>query len=88
MGQWKITWIDAPFGESDWQLFDLSTDPGETRNLATENLEQLQRLLKRMLLFCRVWISLLLATAIALMCAVWLNCILSLPRQFNGKQNI
>ena len=47
MGQWKITWIDAPFGESEWQLFDLSTDPGETRNLAAENLEQLQRLLKQ-----------------------------------------
>jgi hypothetical protein len=46
MGRWKITWIDAPFGESEWQLFDLSTDPGETRDLSTENLEQLQRLLK------------------------------------------
>jgi len=47
MGQWKVTWIDAPFGESEWQLFDLSTDPGETRNLATENLEQLQLMLKQ-----------------------------------------
>jgi arylsulfatase len=47
MGNWKITWIDAPFGESEWQLFDLSTDPGETKNLATENLGQLQRLLNQ-----------------------------------------
>jgi len=47
MGQWKITWIDAPFGESEWQLFDLSTDPGETQDLSSDNIEQLQRLLKQ-----------------------------------------
>jgi len=45
MGQWKITWIDAPFGASEWQLFDLSTDPGETRDLSAAHPELLQRLL-------------------------------------------
>ena len=45
MGKWKITWIDAPFGASEWQLFDLSRDPGETKDLSGENPAQLQRLL-------------------------------------------
>jgi arylsulfatase A-like enzyme len=46
MGQWKITWIDRPFGTSGWQLFDLASDPGETKDLHADNPEQLQRLLK------------------------------------------
>jgi arylsulfatase len=45
MGRWKITWIDSPFGESEWQLFDLSSDPGEVHDLAAENPAQLQLLL-------------------------------------------
>ena len=46
MGQWKITWIDKPFGTSNWQLFDLANDPGETKDLSFDNPEQLQRLMK------------------------------------------
>jgi len=46
MGQWKITWIDRPFGTSGWQLFDLTNDPGETKDLHADNPTQLQRLLK------------------------------------------
>jgi arylsulfatase A-like enzyme len=46
MGKWKITWIDAPFGASEWQLFDLSSDPGETKDLSAANPAQLQRLLQ------------------------------------------
>ncbi len=34
-GNWKIARIPAPYGNGEWQLFDLSVDPGETRNLAT-----------------------------------------------------
>jgi arylsulfatase len=45
MGRWKITWIDSPFGESEWQLFDLSSDPGEARDLSAGNPGQLQLLL-------------------------------------------
>ena len=33
-GNWKITRTAAPFGEGQWQLYDLSKDPGETKNLA------------------------------------------------------
>ena len=47
MGQWKITWIDAPFGTSEWQLFDLASDPGEARDLAAAHPELLQRLLQK-----------------------------------------
>lgn len=46
MGQWKITWIDRPFGTSGWQLFDLARDPGETKDLHADKPEHLQRLLK------------------------------------------
>jgi arylsulfatase len=46
MGKWKITWIDKPFGESNWQLFDLESDPGETKDLSFDNPQEMQRLLK------------------------------------------
>jgi arylsulfatase len=43
-GDLKATWISAPFGASDWQLFDLATDPGESRDLAGERPEKVQQL--------------------------------------------
>lgn len=43
---WKATMLVPPFGHSQWELFDLSTDPGEARNLATENPKQMQRMLE------------------------------------------
>jgi arylsulfatase len=46
MGQWKITWLERPFGTSGWQLFDLAADPGETKDIHAGNPEQLQRLLQ------------------------------------------
>ena len=38
-GDWKITKISAPLGDSQWRLYDLSVDPGETVDLASENPE-------------------------------------------------
>ena len=35
-GNWKATWIAEPFGAGDWQLFDLTKDPGETLDLADQ----------------------------------------------------
>lgn len=35
-GDWKITWMHAPYGTDDWQLFDLSTDPAEVNDLSDE----------------------------------------------------
>ena len=36
-GNWKITRLSAPLGDSQWRLYDVSTDPGETRDLSAEN---------------------------------------------------
>lgn len=36
-GKWKITRLAAPLGDGKWRLYDLSVDPGETRDLSTEN---------------------------------------------------
>ena len=33
-GDWKITWHYKPFGTWDWQLFNLSEDPGEQFDLS------------------------------------------------------
>jgi arylsulfatase len=44
MGNWKATWIAAPFGVSDWELFDLAKDPGESHDLADLHPEKLQQL--------------------------------------------
>ena len=32
-GKWKITWIEKPFGSSDFELFDIESDPGESLNV-------------------------------------------------------
>jgi len=40
-GDWKITTIEE---EGEWELYDLSSDRGETKNLAEENPEKLQEL--------------------------------------------
>ena len=31
---WKISWMDPPRGKGDWRLFDLTNDPGETRDVS------------------------------------------------------
>jgi len=36
-GDWKLTKTPEPFGEGKWQLYDLSTDPGETTNLSADH---------------------------------------------------
>ena len=36
---WKLLQLCQPFGSGDWQLYDLSTDPGETIDLASERTE-------------------------------------------------
>ena len=38
-GNWKITRLAAPLGDSQWRLYDLSVDPGETTDLSRENPE-------------------------------------------------
>ena len=46
-GGWKLSRMPTPFGSEEWELFDLSVDPGETTNLAKANAEPLQVLMAK-----------------------------------------
>jgi arylsulfatase A-like enzyme len=35
-GDWKLLWMEQPWGSGAWQLFDLRNDPGELHDLAAE----------------------------------------------------
>lgn len=43
-GRWKLSRLPEPFGTGGWELYDLSDDPGETRDLANEHPERLSAL--------------------------------------------
>lgn len=45
LGQWKILKLPIPYGTGKWQLYDLSSDPGETKNLADSFPNRLQQLM-------------------------------------------
>jgi arylsulfatase A-like enzyme len=34
-GNWKVLRLPTPFGNNDWQLYDLATDPGELHDLSS-----------------------------------------------------
>jgi len=44
-GQWKLVHMPRPYGNDDWQLFNLDTDLAESVNLAAEHPEKVQELL-------------------------------------------
>ncbi len=44
-GQWKLARISPPRGDSQWRLYDLSVDPGETKDVAAENPDLFQDML-------------------------------------------
>jgi arylsulfatase/uncharacterized sulfatase len=39
-GDWKIARVSAPLGDSQWRLYDLSVDPGETKDLSAQHPER------------------------------------------------
>ena len=39
-GDWKISNLEPPFDEADFELFNLTADPGETTNLAHDEAEK------------------------------------------------
>jgi len=41
-GDWKLRWEWKPYGKSDWELFDLASDPGELHDLAAERPDKAQ----------------------------------------------
>jgi arylsulfatase len=45
-GDWKIRWEYKSFGTEDWELFNIKTDPSERKDLAKEQPEKLNALLK------------------------------------------
>lgn len=45
IGGYKATWIPRPYGPGEWQVFDLSVDPGETNDISSRNPELRQRLI-------------------------------------------
>ena len=44
--RWKAVNLPPPFGTAQWELFDLSTDPGETRDLSDMEAERLQAMIE------------------------------------------
>lgn len=38
-GNWKLLWVEEPFGNSQWALYDLTTDLAEQHDLAAEKPE-------------------------------------------------
>jgi arylsulfatase len=44
-GDWKLRWQIKPFGKSDWELFNLATDPAERKDLAAERPDKVKALL-------------------------------------------
>jgi arylsulfatase len=44
-GDWKLRWEIKPYGKSDWELFNLATDPGERKDLAAERPDKVKALL-------------------------------------------
>ena len=45
-GNWKALRLPEPYGNGDWQLYDLATDPGEMRDLAAKFPERVDLLAK------------------------------------------
>ncbi len=48
-GNWKISRIPTPLGDGQWHMYDLSTDPGETTDLASARPELFQDMLNEYL---------------------------------------
>lgn len=45
-GHWKLTNLDSPFDESELELFNLETDPGEIHNLTESEKDKYEELLE------------------------------------------
>ncbi len=43
-GDWKISFLEAPLGKGDWELYDLANDRAETTDLATARPDKLNEL--------------------------------------------
>ena len=46
-GKWKVLWMPEPHGTGEWELFDLTKDPGELNDLSEEYPLKLKELVAR-----------------------------------------
>lgn len=46
-GDWKILWMPKPFGNGEWELFDLKEDPAEMNDLSSEHPDRLEKMIER-----------------------------------------
>ncbi|NKI15956.1 arylsulfatase [Spongiibacter sp. KMU-166] len=44
-GDWKLLRMPPPYGENQWELYDLSNDPSESNNLAATQPEMLEKMI-------------------------------------------
>jgi arylsulfatase A-like enzyme len=44
-GSWKLRWEFKSFGKSDWELYNISSDPAERNDIAAQNPEKVKELL-------------------------------------------
>jgi arylsulfatase len=47
VGKWKVLWMPEPHGTGEWELFDLTKDPGELNDLSDEYPLKLKELVAR-----------------------------------------
>ena len=45
-GDWKIIWVERPFGTGEWELFNIAKDRGEQNNLAASNAGKLGEMME------------------------------------------
>ena len=45
-GDWKLVWINRPWGSGDWELYNLAEDPHEGRNFEKENPQKFSELME------------------------------------------
>lgn len=45
-GNWKLVHSNRPWGTGNWELYDLSTDPGETHDLASSQVDRVSQMLR------------------------------------------
>ena len=43
-GDWKVLWMPEPMGKGDWELFNITEDPAELKDLSNENPQKLREL--------------------------------------------
>jgi arylsulfatase A-like enzyme len=53
-GKWKLLWLCPPAGPGEWQLYDVSADPGETQDVSSLNQTIKDSLLSRWSEYARV----------------------------------